>query len=71
MTEVAVKGANLPSKLTSDPFDRHGPNSTCTQTPLSTGNGQQLGLNSSSDGAILSMDSWCSPASFLKLPFEN
>lgn len=69
-TEVAVKGADLPSKLTSDPFGRHGPSSACTQSPLSTGDGQQLGPNSSSDRAILSMDSWCSPASFLKLPSE-
>lgn len=69
-TEVAVKGADLPSKLTSDPFGRHGPSSACTQSPLSTGDGQQLGPNSSSDRAILSMDSRCSPASFLKLPSE-
>ena len=54
-TELAIKGADLPSKLTPDPFDRHGCNSVCTQTPLFTGNREQLDLNSSTDRAILNM----------------
>lgn len=54
-TELAVKGEDLPSKLTPDPFDQHGCNSVCTQTPLSTGVGEQLDLNSSTDRAILNI----------------
>jgi len=49
-TELAVKGADLPSKLTPDPFDRHSCNSVRIQTPLSTGNGEQLDLNSEPTG---------------------
>lgn len=53
--ELAVKGTDLPSELTPDPSDGHGRNSVCTQTPLSTGNGVQLDLNSSTDRAILNI----------------
>lgn len=53
--KVGVKGADLPSRLTPDAFDRHSPISACTQTPLSIGNAKQLGPNSSSDWAILHM----------------
>lgn len=71
MTELAVKGAALPSKLTPDPFDSRSRSSVCAQTPLSTGNGERLDLNSGTDRALLNMHKWCSPASFLKLSFEN
>lgn len=51
-TEPAIKGADLPSELTPDPFDRHGCSSVCTQTALSPGHGEQLDLNSSTDRAV-------------------
>lgn len=54
-TELAVKGTDLPSKLTPDPFDRHGSDSVCPQTPLSVGHEEQLDLGSSTDRAILNM----------------
>lgn len=53
--ELAVKGGDLPSKLTPDPFDRHGRDSVCTQTALSMGSGEQLDLNSGTDRAILNI----------------
>lgn len=54
-TELAVRGADLPSKLTPDPSDRHSLTGVCIQTPLSMGNGEQLDLNSSPDRAILNI----------------